>query len=221
VTPIGDEMPRRVGALPERVQRNRGPNEVTLKRAREIRSGAPDWYEWPKSTLAGQLRKTLASCQEVLRGGGAFEVESRNGKTYARFVPPALGSGPPATTPAPAPASAPRRHVVDPRTPTARVGSGTLKVGPVDHGPDGVTTVVDDDGEVSHTDGLPPFRPLGIRAPERDLADAPVSKDAWRPKVKCPTCREYLVIEEKSDGDKTLKAHYADSPTCKTAQKSA
>lgn len=66
---------------------------------------------------------------------------------------------------------------------------------------------------------LPPFRPLGGGTEEqRSLVEAPVSTAAWRPKVKCQTCRMFHVIVVGSDREKTLEAHYETSKSCKTAQ---
>lgn len=243
MTGTGTKMPRRVGEeLPEPERRKNGPSTVTLNRAKAIRDDPGIWYEWPTKTAPAMLRKTLATALAFIGGGGAFEVENRGGRSYAKFTAPALGTGETsgaATTGQLAAAVDARPKVGDVRAPAARTNgavqahrdreersriAAAARTAPTatehtSRASDGVVTIVEDDDSVHHSDGMPPFRPLG---PAREVEvdeDAPVVDTAWAPKVKCPTCREYLVIGEKSDRDKTLAAHYDENRSCKTAQK--
>lgn len=220
----------------------------TLDRLAVIHKVPGDWFAWPTKTSAPTLRKTLNSAITMLGWGGSIEVDARNGVQYVRYVPPALGAGPqegecPAiitgttdavaaihhvpTTPRigdvkPAPAPRPSTAVSDARkrADAARISAAAKpRVTFTEHteGFDGVVTVVEDDNTIHHSDTLAPFRPLGPSI-HRDLADAPVSTDAWRPKVKCAGCKTYLVIEAGKDKDSTLAGHYKETPSCKTSQ---
>lgn len=238
--PATDAMPTFVGALPEKKHGKRGPSDLTLNRARALQRRAGEWAEWPTSTAPAQLRVTLKAAHEVIKGGGSFECDTRNGKTYARFVAPALPAASSnghtrvakerenrGTRPAsdqevsPGPIATSRESAVtrgNPPAPKGRPKVGDTLPAP---GAGGETiTVYNDDGEIlEHRDPvLAPFRPLGP-SPQRDLVDAPVSTDAWRPKVKCPTCKRYLVIDDGETSESTMREHYTENRTCKTAQK--
>jgi hypothetical protein len=187
-----------------------GGARKTAERAAKIKARPGEWAKWPTKTGAAGVRKAMEKM------GPGFEIrgiiEDGRNQAYVRYTAPSGAesnghgqihmelpkAGGSFRTP---PSAAPRKATPPPADVNPRAGADMV-------------TIVEDDDTVHHE--LAPFTvPKPIVPPEVALADAPVSKDAWRPKVKCLGCKAYMAIPVGSTGEKVLAGHHKESPSCK------